>query len=126
MQNYNNVFIFNHPLINHKIAILRDEKTSMKEFRELIEEITTLMTYESLREGVPTTVKTVTTPLETCQQTVVEDNAIAIVPILRAGLGMVNGIHTLFPSARVGHIGMYRDEETLEPKEYYCQHRVYK
>ena len=121
MQNYNNVFIFNQPLINHKIAILRDEKTSMKEFRELIEEITTLMTYESLREGVPTTVKTVTTPLETCQQTVVEDNAIAIVPILRAGLGMVNGIHTLFPSARVGHIGMYRDEETLEPKEYYCK-----
>ena len=121
MKNYENVVVFNHPLIQHKIAILRDEKTSMKEFRELIEEITTLMTYESLKEGVPTTVKDVKTPLETCQQTVVVDNAIAIVPILRAGLGMVNGVHALFPSARVGHIGMYRDEETLEPKSYYCK-----
>ena len=121
MKNYDNVIIFNHPLINHKIAILRDEKTSMKEFRELIEEITTLMTYEALKDGVPTVQKTVKTPLETCTQTVVADNGIAIVPILRAGLGMVNGIHVLFPSARVGHIGMYRDEETLEPKEYYCK-----
>ena len=121
MKNYENVVIFNHPLIRHKIAILRDEKTSMKEFRELIEEITTLMTYEALKEGVPTTTKMVQTPLELCEQTVVADNAIAIVPILRAGLGMVNGVHVLFPSARVGHIGMYRDEETLEPKEYYCK-----
>ena len=121
MKNYENVVIFNHTLINHKIAILRDEKTSMKEFRELIEEITTLMTYESLKDGVPTVTKTVKTPLEVCEQTVVADNAIAIVPILRAGLGMVNGVHVLFPSARVGHIGMYRDEETLEPKEYYCK-----
>ena len=121
MQNYSNVTIFNHPLINHKIAILRDEKTSTKEFRELVEEITTLMTYECLHDGVPTVKKTVKTPLETCEQTVVADNAIAIVPILRAGLGMVNGVHVLFPSARVGHIGMYRDEETLEPKEYYCK-----
>ena len=121
MKNYDNVIIFNHPLINHKIAILRDEKTSMKEFRELIEEITTLMTYEALKDGVPTVEKTVKTPLETCTQTVVADNGIAIVPILRAGLGMVNGIHVLFPSARVGHIGMDRDEETLEPKEYYCK-----
>lgn len=121
MKNYDNVVIFNHPLINHKIAILRDENTSMKEFRELIEEITTLMTYESLHDGVPTVKKTVKTPLEVCEQTVVADNAIAIVPILRAGLGMVNGVHTLFPAARVGHIGMYRDEETLEPKEYYCK-----
>ena len=121
MKNYDNVVIFNHPLIKHKIAILRDEKTSMKEFRELIEEITTLMTYESLKEDVPTTEITVKTPLETCTQQVVSDNAIAIVPILRAGLGMVNGIHVLFPSARVGHIGMYRDEETLEPCEYYCK-----
>ena len=93
----------------------------MKECRELIEEITTLMTYEALKDGVPTVEKTVKTPLETCTQTVVADNGIAIVPILRAGLGMVNGIHVLFPSARVGHIGMYRDEETLEPKEYYCK-----
>ena len=121
MKNYDNVVIFDHPLIRHKIAILRDEKTSMKEFRELIEEITTLMTYESLREGVPTTEITVKTPLETCTQQVVKDNAIAIVPILRAGLGMVNGIHVLFPSARVGHIGMYRDDETMQPCEYYCK-----
>lgn len=121
MKDYKNVIIFNHPLIQHKIAILRDEKTSMKEFRELIEEITTLMTYECLKEGVPTVEKVVKTPLETCTQQVVKDNAIAIIPILRAGLGMVNGIHVLFPSARVGHIGMYRNEETLEPQEYYCK-----
>lgn len=121
MKDYKNVVIFDHPLIRHKIAILRDEKTSMKEFRELIEEITTLMTYESLKEGVPTVEKEVKTPLETCKQQVVKDNSIAIVPILRAGLGMVNGIHVLFPSARVGHIGMYRDESTLEPQEYYCK-----
>ena len=121
MKDYKNVVIFDHPLIRHKIAILRDEKTSMKEFRELIEEITTLMTYESLKDGVPTVEKEVKTPLETCKQHVVKDNSIAIVPILRAGLGMVNGIHVLFPSARVGHIGMYRDETTLEPQEYYCK-----
>ena len=120
MKNYDKVVIFDHPLIRHKVAILRDEKTSMKEFRELIEEITTLMTYESLKD-VPTVTKTVKTPLETCEQQVVADNSIAIVPILRAGLGMVNGVHVLFPSARVGHIGMYRNEETLEPCEYYCK-----
>ena len=121
MKNYENVVIFNHPLIKHKIAILRDEKTSTKEFRELVEEITTLMTYECLKDGVPTTEIQVKTPLEVCSQQVISDNSIAIVPILRAGLGMVNGIHVLFPSARVGHIGMYRDEETLEPCEYYCK-----
>jgi len=121
MKQYPNVTIFNHPLIKHKVAILRDEKTSTKEFRELVEEITTLMTYECLKEGVPTVEKEVKTPLETCTQTVVQDNSVAIVPILRAGLGMVNGIHVLFPLARVGHIGMYRDEETLEPQSYYCK-----
>jgi uracil phosphoribosyltransferase len=121
MKQYENVTIFQHPLINHKIAILRDENTSMKEFRELVEEITTLMTFECLREGVPTVEKEVKTPLEVCTQHVVKDNAIVIVPILRAGLGMVNGIHVLFPSARVGHIGLYRNEETLEPNEYYCK-----
>ena len=120
MKNYDNVVVFNHPLIRHKIAILRDEKTSMKEFRELVEEITTLMTYESLKD-VPTVTKEVKTPLETCSQQVVEDNSVVIVPILRAGLGMVNGIHVLFPLAKVGHIGMYRNEETLEPDTYYCK-----
>ena len=121
MKNYENVTVFNHPLISHKVAILRNEKTSTKEFRELIEEITTLMTFESLREGVPTVECEVKTPLEVCTQKMVKDNSIVIVPILRAGLGMVYGIHVLFPSARVGHIGMYRNEETLEPCEYYCK-----
>jgi len=121
MKNYDNVVIFDHPLINHKIAILRNEQTSMKEFRELVEEITTLMTYESLKDGVPTEELEVKTPLETCKQNVVKDAAVAVVPILRAGLGMVNGIHVLFPLAKVGHIGMYRDEETLEPQSYYCK-----
>ena len=120
MKEYKNVFIFDHPLIRHKVAILRDERTGMKEFRELIEEITTLMTYESMRdvETVPVTVKT---PLEETTQYMVPEKSVVIVPILRAGLGMVNGIHTLFPTAKVGHIGMYRDEETLEPHEYYCK-----
>ena len=120
MKKYDNVVIFDHPLIKHKIAILRDEKTGMKQFRELVEEITTLMTYESLKDLKTETV-TVKTPLEETQQQMVPDNSIAIVPILRAGLGMVNGIHVLFPTAKVGHIGMYRDEETLEPHEYYCK-----
>lgn len=120
MEKYKNVTIFDHPLIRHKVAILRDEKTTTKQFRELVEEITTLMTYESLKD-VPTKKVIVKTPLEETEQSVVVDNAVTIVPILRAGLGMVNGVHSLFPTARVGHIGMYRDEETLEPKEYYCK-----
>ena len=121
MKNYDNVVVFDHPLIRHKIAILRDERTSMKEFRELIEEITTLMTFECLKEGVPTTEKQVKTPLETCTQKVVKDNAIVIVPILRAGLGMVDGLQRLVPVAKVGHIGLYRDPETHLPVEYYCK-----
>ena len=121
MKDYKNVIVYNHPLVRHKIAILRDERTSMKEFRELIEEITTLMTYESLKDGVPTTQIEVKTPLETCTQTIIADNSIVIVPILRAGLGMVNGVHVLFPSAKVGHIGMCRNEETLMPETYYCK-----
>lgn len=120
MTDYPNVTILDHPLIRHKIAILRDVRTGMKEFRELVEEITTLMVYESFKT-VPTKKVMVQTPLELTEQTMVADNAVAVVPILRAGLGMVNGVHTLFPTARVGHIGMYRDEETLEPHEYYCK-----
>ena len=120
MKKYDNVVIFDHPLIKHKIAILRDEKTGMKEFRELVEEITTLMTYECLKDVETVTVK-VKTPLEETEQQMVPDNSIAIVPILRAGLGMVNGIHVLFTTAKVEHIGMYRDEETLQPHEYYCK-----
>lgn len=120
MKDYKNVTIFDHPLIRHKVAILRDEKTSMKEFRELVEEITTLMVYEAFKD-VPVKKVNVQTPLELTEQTMVADGAVTIVPILRAGLGMVNGVHTLFPNARVGHIGLYRDEETLEPHEYYCK-----
>ncbi len=120
MEKFANVFVFNHPLIKHKIAILRDKNTGMKEFRELIEEITTIMTYESMRdvELVPVEVET---PLEKTVQYKVPEESIAIVPILRAGLGMVNGVHKVFPTAKVGHIGMYRDEQTLEPQEYYCK-----
>lgn len=120
MKEYPNVTIFDHPLIRHKIALLRDEKTNTKQFRELVEEITTLMTYESLRD-VPLKQIMVKTPLETVEQWVVSENAVTIVPILRAGLGMVNGVHQLFPMAKVGHIGLYRDETTFEPNEYYCK-----
>ena len=120
MNKYKNVFVFDHPLIKHKIAILRDKNTGMKEFRELVEEITTVMTYESMRdvELVPVRVEP---PLEVTTQYKVREESVAIVPILRAGLGMVNGVHKVFPTARVGHIGMYRDEQTFEPKEYYCK-----
>ncbi|MBE6639006.1 MAG: uracil phosphoribosyltransferase [Ruminococcaceae bacterium] len=121
MKKQDNVVILDHVLIKHKIAILRDEKTSMKQFRELVEEITTLMIYESLKDGVPTVEIEVKTPLETCMQSVVKDDSIVVIPILRAGLGMVNGVHVLFPTAKVGHIGMYRNEETLEPITYYCK-----
>lgn len=120
MKQYNNVFIFDHPLIKHKIAILRDKRTGMKEFRELVEEITTIMTYESMRDVKLAPVQ-IETPLEVTTQYKVPEESIAIVPILRAGLGMVNGVHKVFPTARVGHIGMYRNEETLEPCEYYCK-----
>jgi uracil phosphoribosyltransferase len=120
VKDYKNVFVFDHPLIKHKIAILRNKNTGMKEFRELIEEITMVMTYVSMNDVklVPVEVET---PLEKCIQYKVADDSIAIVPILRAGLGMVNGVHKVFPTAKVGHIGMYRDEETIEPQEYYCK-----
>lgn len=120
MTKYGNVKIFDHPLIKHKVAILRDEAIGMKQFRELVEEITTLMTYESFKDA-PTVEVMVKTPLETTPQTKIAEKSIVIVPILRAGLGMVNGVHTLFPTAKVGHIGMFRDEDTLQPQEYYCK-----
>ncbi len=120
MKKYDNVTILDHPLIRHKIAILRNKETGMKEFRELVEEITVLLAFESLKD-VPTQKVMVETPLETVEQSVVIEKSVAIVPILRAGLGMVNGIHMLFPTAKVGHIGLYRDEETLEPHSYYCK-----
>ena len=117
---YNNVHILDHPLIRHKLAIIRNKNTDTKQFRDIIKELATLMAYESFKD-VPTQEITVETPLETTTQTVVKENSIAIVPILRAGLGMVDGILSLFPAAKVGHIGLYRDEETLEPHEYYCK-----
>lgn len=120
MKNYPNVHILDHPLIRHKLAIIRDKNTNTKQFREIISELATLMAYESFKD-VPTQTIIVETPLETVEQTVVKENSIAIVPILRAGLGMVDGILSLFPAAKVGHIGLYRDEETFEPKEYYCK-----
>lgn len=116
----NNLTVFDHILINHKIAIIRDVNTGTKMFREVIEEIAAIMAYEAFRD-LPTKQITVTTPLETTTQTVIEEDKVVIVPILRAGLGMVNGIHNILPTAHVGHIGMYRDEETFEPKEYYAK-----
>ncbi len=115
-----NVTIFDHPLIHHKMAILRDKRTSSKQFRELVEEISTLMAYEAMRD-LPLKEVEVETPLTTAKFKMIAGKKLAIVPILRAGLGMVDGILALVPSARVGHIGLYRDHETLEPHEYYCK-----
>lgn len=120
MKQYPNVHILDHPLIRHKLAIIRDKNTNTKQFREVVGELATLLAYESFKD-VPTQEIVVETPLETTTQTVVKENSIAIVPILRAGLGMVDGILSLFPAAKVGHIGLYRDEQTFEPKEYYCK-----
>lgn len=120
MENYKNVHILDHPLIRHKLAIIRNKNTDTKQFREIIKELATLLAYESFKD-VPTQEIVVETPLETTTQTVVKENSIAIVPILRAGLGMVDGIISLFPAAKVGHIGLYRDKETFEPHEYYCK-----
>lgn len=120
MKKFDNVTILDHPLISHKIAKLRAEDTCTKDFRELVEEIATLLTYEAFKDA-PTREVEVQTPLEKCKQRIVVENSIAVVPVLRAGLGMVAGVHTLFPTAKVGHIGMYRNEQTLEPQEYYCK-----
>lgn len=116
----NNVVIFNHPLIQHKTTILRQKSTTNKEFRELVEEITMLMCYESLRD-LPLEDVEIETPIKKTTQKMIKGKKLAIVPILRAGLGMVNGMLRLVPSAKVGHIGMYRDEETMQPHEYYCK-----
>jgi uracil phosphoribosyltransferase len=120
MKQYDNVHILDHPLIRHKLAIIRNKDTDTKQFREVVKELATLMAYESFKD-VPTQKVIVETPLEKTEQIIVKENSIAIVPILRAGLGMVDGILSLFPAAKVGHIGLYRDEETLEPQEYYCK-----
>lgn len=115
-----NVIITNHPLIQHKLSILRDINTSSKDFRNLVSEIATLMCYEATRD-LPLHEIEIETPLCKCKAKSLEGKKLAFVPILRAGLGMVDGVLQLVPSARVGHIGLYRDPETLKPVEYYCK-----
>ena len=115
-----NITICDHPLLKHKISILRNKTTGTNEFRTIVEEIAMLIGYEALREleleDVP-----VETPLETAMCPTIKGKKSAVVPILRAGLGMVDGILKLMPAAKIGHIGLYRDEETFEPKEYFCK-----
>lgn len=116
----NNVFVMDHPLIQHKLSILRDERTGSKQFRELVSEIAMLMCYESTRDLPLKSVKT-KTPMMTAETKVLAGRKMAFVPILRAGLGMVDGVLSLIPAAKVGHIGMYRDPETHKPVDYYCK-----
>jgi uracil phosphoribosyltransferase len=114
------VHVFDHPLIQHKISLIRDKGTGSKEFRELVEEISLLMAYEVTRD-MPLREVEVETPVGTAKTKVIAGKKLGIVPILRAGLGMVDGMLKLIPAAKVGHIGLYRDPETLEPVEYYCK-----
>ena len=120
MNKMDNVTIFEHPLIQHKISILRDKRTGTNEFRQLVDEIAMLEGFVALSD-LPVEDVEVETPIETCMTPMIAGRKLAVVPILRAGLGMVSGILALVPSAKVGHIGMYRDEETHEPQEYYCK-----
>ncbi|MGI6003137.1 MAG: uracil phosphoribosyltransferase [Lachnospiraceae bacterium] len=115
-----NIIVFDHPLLKHKITLMRDENTGTNEFRKMVEEIAMLMGYEALND-LPTENVTVKTPIETCESPVISGKKLVVVPILRAGLGMVEGILHLVPSAKVGHIGLYRDPETHQPHEYYCK-----
>jgi uracil phosphoribosyltransferase len=115
----NNVHIMDHPLITHKITMLRDKNTNTKDFRQLVYEIALLMGYEATK-NLSLMDTEITTPLMTTTQKVLCQK-VAIIPILRAGLGMVDGVLSLIPSAKVGHIGLYRDHETLQPVEYYCK-----
>ena len=114
------VHVFDHPLIQHKLSIMRDKKTGPKEFRELLNEISTLMAFEVTRD-LPLKEVEVDTPICRTRTNMIAGKKLAIVPILRAGLGMVDGIRSLVPTAKVGHIGLYRDPKTLEPVEYYCK-----
>ena len=112
--------ILNHPLIQHKISLMRKKETGSKDFRELASEVATLMCYEATRD-LPLKEVTVETPICRCKTKMIDGRKLAIVPILRAGLGMVDGMLTLIPAAKVGHIGLYRDPETHVPVEYYCK-----
>ena len=113
-----NVMVFDHPLIQHKLSVLRDENTSVKEFRELISEIAQLMCYEATRD-LPLEEVDVQTPVAMAKCRRIAGKKLAVVPILRAGLGMVDGMVSMIPSAKVGHVGLFRDPETLEPVKYY-------
>lgn len=115
-----NVYVFDHPLIKHKISILRDKRTGTNEFRSIVEELGMLMGYEALSD-LPIKNVEIETPIVKCNAPMLDGRKLAIVPILRAGLGMVSGLTALVPSAKIGHIGMYRDEETLMPHEYFCK-----
>lgn len=115
-----NVMIMNHPLIKHKISLLRNKNTGTGEFRSLVEEIAMLMAYESLRD-LPLEYEEIETPIEKCTAPTISGKKLAIVPVLRAGLGMVDGILNLVPMAKVGHIGLCRNEETHRPEQYYCK-----
>lgn len=115
-----NVTIYDHPLIQHKLSILRDKNTSSKDFRALIHEIAMLMCYEATRD-LPLEEIEIETPICKTKAKHISGKKLAVVPILRAGLGMVDAISELIPSVRIGHIGLYRDEETLKPVEYYCK-----
>lgn len=115
-----NVFIFDHPLIQHKISLMRDKRTTTKEFRELVSEVSMLMAYEVTRD-LPLKEIEIETPVAMARTKVLAGKKMALVPILRAGLGMVDGMLNLMPMAKVGHIGLYRDPKTLEPVEYYCK-----
>ena len=117
---YDNVYEMTHPLIQHKITLLRDRHTGTNEFRKIVEELGMLMGFEALHD-LPVENVEVETPIEKCLSPVISGRKLAVVPILRAGLGLVPGILSLTPSAKVGHIGMYRDEETHEPHEYFCK-----
>ena len=114
------VYVFDHPLIQHKVSLMRDKNTGTKDFRQLLEEISMLMVYEVTRD-LPTEEGEIETPICTTKCKMLAGKKIGIVPILRAGLGMVDAVATLIPAARVGHIGLYRDPETLQPVEYYCK-----
>ncbi len=115
-----NVHVLDHPLIQHKLAILRDKNTGTKEFRALISEIAGLMCYEATR-NLPTVEVEVETPMQVAKCRMLSGKKLAIVPVLRAGLGMVDSMVDLIPSAKIGHIGLYRDPETHKPVEYYCK-----
>jgi uracil phosphoribosyltransferase len=114
------VFLCDHPLIQHKLTYIRDERTNTKDFRELVDEVATLMAYEITRD-IPLESTKVKTPVATADSKIISGRMLGLIPILRAGLGMVDGILKLLPAAKVGHIGLYRDPDTLQPVEYYAK-----